>query len=50
MEIVTEPTVSEAIENTQNLDTWNTKEVNSDYLQSFVGSRLSSARLQDVSL
>lgn len=53
MEIVTEPTVSASIENTQNLDgSWNRSadELNSEYLQSFVSGRLSSTALQDVVL
>lgn len=50
MEIVTEPTVSETIESTQNIDTWNTRELSSEHLQSFISSRLSAAALQDVLL
>lgn len=48
MEIVTEPTVSETIESTQNLDSWNKKR-SPEELRSFVG-RLSAAALQDVLL
>jgi len=49
MNVEAEPTLSETIEDTKSIDTWN-MERSPEQLRSFVSSRLSAAALQDVSL